>query len=89
MTNGHLKAEAERAPETSHMWNTSQAMGNAQNNTASSAKANNPCSYNSTPQYVFTAWCLTKQETRLHEVVLSEAQWQLYYYFKSTTITHI
>jgi hypothetical protein len=37
----------------------------------SSAEVKKAWSYNSTPQYDFMVWCLTKQEISLHGVVLS------------------
>jgi hypothetical protein len=37
----------------------------------SSSEVNNACSYTSTPQYAFTAWCLIKQEISFHGVVVS------------------
>jgi hypothetical protein len=37
----------------------------------SSAEVRNVWSYTSTPQYIFMAWCLIKQEICLHCVVLS------------------
>jgi hypothetical protein len=36
----------------------------------SSAKVKNVWGYTSTPQYVFMAWCLIKQELRLYGVFL-------------------
>jgi len=36
-----------------------------------SAEVEKAWSYNSTPQHVFTAWCLIKQWIRLHGMVLS------------------
>jgi hypothetical protein len=40
----------------------------------SSAEVKNACSYISTPQYAFMAWCIIKQCIRLHDVVLSLVQ---------------
>jgi len=37
----------------------------------SSTEIKNEWNYNSTPPYVFMAWCLIKQETSLHCVELS------------------
>jgi hypothetical protein len=37
----------------------------------SNAEVKNARSYTSTPPYVFVAWCLIKQEIRLHGVILS------------------
>jgi len=52
----------------------------------SSAEVKNTWSCTSIPLYVFMAWCLIKHRIRLHGVVLSQAQGQLYFYFTSTLL---
>jgi hypothetical protein len=37
----------------------------------SGAEVKNAWHYTSTPQYIFMAWCLIKQEIRVHDTVLS------------------
>jgi hypothetical protein len=43
----------------------------ADNSPPSVAEIKNVWSYTSTPQYVFTAWCLIRQVMLLHGLVLS------------------
>jgi hypothetical protein len=50
----------------------------------SCTEVKNMLSYITTPQYIFILWCLIKQETSPHGVVLNEAQGQLYLYLYLT-----
>jgi hypothetical protein len=52
----------------------------AHHSPVSIAKVKNAWNLTSTPEYVITVWCLLKQETRLHSMVLSYVQGQRYLY---------
>jgi len=50
-----------------------------------SAGVKNAWIYIFTPLYIFMAWCLIKPRLRIHSVVLSEAQKQIYLYLVPKT----